>query len=112
MPRQEPETIKVTRAAYQSGDGAWKTCDVIENVGRRWLVGRWLQTAVRGVAKPERIVLMDGLEFRDSGPANFKLPVDWTILTTMPDAIFAVGAPGFDSFYVVDHPNIPVKVSR
>ena len=38
MLREEPETIKVTRAAYHSGAGAWKTCDVIQNAGRRWLV--------------------------------------------------------------------------
>lgn len=104
--------MKTSKAAFRDEDDMWVTTDVIEYFGNRWLVGRWLENRLLGIAKPERIIQLDYLQSSEEIPLQLAGQVDLVVLMPIPRSYFSLDTPlPLEApFIALDHPDITVNL--
>lgn len=89
-------------------DLSWKICEAIEYQGALWLVTRWLENRDLGIAKPERIIQLAGLDLRRSPVPS----ADWVLSTPIPKICFQLESDQLTPapFFSIPHPDITVQL--
>ena len=82
--------------------------DTIEHEGKTWLVPYWIDNLDKGTSRPERIVLLDLLEYTDSDGLR---GISHTLKTPMPKCVFEGQnpPPSKGVFVIVENPPIEVQ---